>query len=122
MTVEGGPMDRKTTLCISCRRSGTSSCAWDKAFEPVAGWTAQRVQWNEAFTYQVSACPLFVPDRDPDNRDNDRLAVQRLQRERGMVMLSAGASNEAVQRKFGVCMATVLNWRRQMEKGSDQNA
>jgi hypothetical protein len=28
-------------------------------FEPVPGWTAERIKYNGAETYTIEACPLF---------------------------------------------------------------
>ena len=56
-------------LCVGCARaSGGYGCPWVDRFEPVSGWTAERVEQPESALiggtwYYISACPLFVPDK-----------------------------------------------------------
>lgn len=47
----------KETLCWLCRRPGSSSCAWDRSFDPVPGWTA--APGSESLI--VKKCPEFLP-------------------------------------------------------------
>ena len=62
------PMPRRTakprdTLCWHCKRSGRSTCSWDRWFKPVPGWTADKYALNVTTrivdSYVVRACPLF---------------------------------------------------------------
>lgn len=60
---------RKTdTLCWDCAKSGyggVSECPWERDFEPVEGWEAERNDLNSVHasrngeSYCVKACPLF---------------------------------------------------------------
>ena len=53
----------KEALCWTCARSGTSTCCWDKKFEPVDGWRAKAVFRNGiGHTYHVMSCPEYVED------------------------------------------------------------
>lgn len=61
-------------LCETCRNYA-GGCSWTEVghdgrvrFEPVPGWDAVKVpysgsQSSEDFTYQISGCPLYVPDQ-----------------------------------------------------------
>lgn len=60
---------RREQLCWQCRH-GTNPenrCPWTAVdyermqprFEPVPGWTAERIKYNGAETYTIKACPLF---------------------------------------------------------------
>lgn len=58
----------KQTLCFSCQRPGTSTCAWDasRANTPVEGWTAEKtyhsLKGRVSESYRVIDCPLYVKD------------------------------------------------------------
>jgi hypothetical protein len=62
---------RKTNICFDCDRA-CGGCSWSRNFEPVPGWTAQKVSLNMGnsarrkqrytITYSITACPLFTPD------------------------------------------------------------
>ena len=68
-------MERKVQLCESCQDfTGKYGCPWTDVgldgkvkFEPVPGWTAKKVpcagaKTSEGFTYEITACPLYIPD------------------------------------------------------------
>ena len=63
----------KPQLCETCRDyAGIYGCPWSGRgddgrvrFEPVPGWTAEKVPYIECnkkytFTYRIIACPLYV--------------------------------------------------------------
>ena len=73
------PNESKTNICFDCQKA-CGGCSWSEIdpatkkprFEPVPGWTANKVMlklgtahsksvWAE--TYHITACPEFVPDR-----------------------------------------------------------
>ena len=68
----------KVNICFDCQRA-CGGCSWsaiDKKtkrpkFEPVPGWTAEKVKYNAwqnknstkwIDTYYITACPLYLPD------------------------------------------------------------
>ena len=68
----------KTNICIDCQNA-CGGCSWSEVdpetekvrFEPVPGWTAEKVllkgiskksKHQVLETYHITACPLFVPD------------------------------------------------------------
>lgn len=63
----------KTNICFQCQKA-CGGCSWSginpetgkPRFEPVPGWTATpvvlRVSDRFEETYQITACPEFVPD------------------------------------------------------------
>lgn len=69
----------KPQLCETCQNFAGGEfdeCSWTSVgldgkvkFQPVPGWTAEKVPYTGGrqstrndFTYQISACPLYVPD------------------------------------------------------------
>lgn len=69
---------RRTNICFDCQRA-CGYCSWTETnpetgktrFEPVPGWTAEKVLLNVAIyadgvkateTYHITECPLFVRD------------------------------------------------------------
>lgn len=69
--------NHKPQLCETCQNFAGGEfdeCPWTSVgpdgrvkFEPVPGWTAEKVLYSgnnrrQTFTYQISACPLYVPD------------------------------------------------------------
>ena len=84
-------MNRTANICIDCQNAcgGCSWSAWDNdadrpRYEPVPGWTAKRVLLNLGdadggprfvYTYQITACPQFVPDPPRKRRPSDRYAL-----------------------------------------------
>jgi hypothetical protein len=66
---------RKTNICIDCKKA-CGGCSWSAVdpdtnklkFEPVPGWTAEKVRLNVGHdsrgvvmveTYHITECPLF---------------------------------------------------------------
>ena len=73
--------DHKPQLCESCQNYAggkNNQCLWSGRgadgkvrFEPVPGWTARKVPYvsgriKEDFTYEISGCPLYIPDNCRD--------------------------------------------------------
>lgn len=75
MSYENMPSGRKTNICFDCKNA-CGRCPWSRydpekkrtAFEPVPGWTAEKVPFlskgernkrGHDFTYHITACPLF---------------------------------------------------------------
>ena len=69
--------DHKPQLCETCQNFAGGEfdeCPWTSVgpdgkvkFEPVPGWTARKVPYvsgriKEDFTYEITACPLYIPD------------------------------------------------------------
>lgn len=59
---------RNETLCWSCScAAGETMCPWAKSFTPISGWTAAPTIINgngaQIQSFNVRACPLFIPDR-----------------------------------------------------------
>ena len=66
MGYDGMPSARKTNICIYCKKA-CGGCSWSRydtgkkrvAFEPVPGWTAERVPWRNhhgvvcGYTYHI---------------------------------------------------------------------
>ena len=81
-------MSKQANICIDCQNAcgGCSWSEWDSdngrpRFEPVPGWTAKRVLLNLGYadgkprlvdTYEITACPQFVPDPPRQRRPSDR--------------------------------------------------
>ena len=69
---------KKANICIGCKNAVPDNrghgCPWSENFDPVPGWTAKKVILNpgriydETETYQITACPLFDPDKDFEAR------------------------------------------------------
>lgn len=62
----------KQTLCMTCRRVGTSTCSWDRRLKPVKGWVAEIQPYRGAqgmtTTFHVVSCPQFLHDGSPPPR------------------------------------------------------
>lgn len=60
---------KPATLCWDCAKL---DCSWMRFLEPVAGWTAtpdnvgftNGKKWRSLPSYNVQACPGFVPGKD----------------------------------------------------------
>ncbi len=63
-------------ICFDCKKA-CGQCSWSAAdpltgellFEPVPGWTAEKIEQNSNYrykypntTYHITACPLFEQD------------------------------------------------------------
>ena len=78
----------KTNICFDCQRA-CGDCSWSEVdpvtkrvrFQPVPGWTAERVKVNVDHghgsfgveTYHITACPKFIPD-EPRQTSNLELS------------------------------------------------
>ena len=67
-------MKKRVNICFDCQRA-CGDCSWSEydldrevaRLKPVEGWTAKLVMYqNCGYTYEVTECPLFVPDRPKD--------------------------------------------------------
>ncbi len=100
------PCDSGANICFFCRRA-YGGCCWSEfdvkrgrpRFQPVPGWTAERVKLFQngsaagetryIDTWHITACPLFVPDRPGrgggkgKQGESDAAAVRRLVRTQG---------------------------------------
>lgn len=75
----------KCSICFDCKRA-CGGCSWSEVdtatdkvrFEPVPGWTAEKVyqKINKKYvgTYRVKACPLF--DRDEYRPSNNVMLTE----------------------------------------------
>lgn len=75
--------NKKDTLCWDCQKA-VKGCAWSQRFEPVEGWTAEKVERRLPYlhkgvrrvevgeTYHVIDCPEFVPDEPREKPKADR--------------------------------------------------
>lgn len=54
------------TLCWTCSNVGKNICEWDRKFEPVPGWEAEKTMIWVSFkgkydvSYRVISCPLYA--------------------------------------------------------------
>ena len=84
------PRQSRTNICFDCQKA-CGDCSWSEIdpatkhprFEPVPGWTAEKVllridHGHGGFgveTYHITACPQFVPD---EPRETSRLELSDL--------------------------------------------
>lgn len=77
-------MQGRTNICFDCKNAVPNNegrgCPWSRSFEPVEGWTAEKVMLNignyqMAETYHITACPLFDPD-DADVNYTNKIPVR----------------------------------------------
>lgn len=52
----------KEQLCWTCQKAG-GDCSWSSCFQPVEGWTAERVHRKTYDSYRITKCPEYVPDK-----------------------------------------------------------
>lgn len=93
----------RTNICFDCQKA-CGDCSWSEIdpatkhprFEPVPGWTAEKVKYQTQSinggskfcdTYHVIACPEFVRDepRKSSNQELSDLAWMRMLRKTGRV-------------------------------------
>ena len=74
--------NHKPQLCETCQNFA-GGCSWTEVgkdgrvkFVPVPGWDAVKVPYTGGkqstrndFTYQISACPLYVPDAPREGKE-----------------------------------------------------
>ena len=87
-----GNKETKTNICFDCQKA-CGGCSWSEydpqkrgtRFEPVPGWTAEKVPLRTGTdqrgtrvieTYAITACPEFVPD-EPRKVDYRQLSVKQ---------------------------------------------
>ena len=75
---------KKTNICFDCKNA-CGGCSWSAIdpeteqirYEPVPGWTAERVVLNlgdydgkhrRCYTYHITACPQYDPDYPQERR------------------------------------------------------
>ena len=83
----------RANICIDCKKA-CGGCSWSAAdpvtgkllFEPVPGWTAERVPYSlstvrgkprQVFTYIITACPLFEGDERENRHDCKQLSPEQ---------------------------------------------
>lgn len=52
----------KEQLCWTCQKA-CGDCSWSSCFQPVEGWTAERVHRKTYDSYRITKCPEYVPDK-----------------------------------------------------------
>lgn len=52
----------KEQLCWMCQNA-CGDCSWSSCFQPVEGWTAEKVQRKTYDSYRIEKCPEYVPDK-----------------------------------------------------------
>ena len=65
-----GPKNRTQTvterfpdqICWRCKNS-CGGCSWSREFIPVSGWTAVRTFKDRSWTYCITGCPEFKPEK-----------------------------------------------------------
>jgi hypothetical protein len=62
------PYESKANICFDCDKA-CGGCSWSRNFEPVPGWTAEKIMLNVGAvknqkrflqTYHITACPEYV--------------------------------------------------------------
>jgi hypothetical protein len=54
------------SLCWNCTK-GADECCFMESLEPVEGWKAKKVPYEDDWTYQVISCPDFVLRQTKEN-------------------------------------------------------
>ena len=85
------PQAHRGNICWSCQRAA-GGCSWsgldpktlEPAFQPVPGWTAERVPYiihgcKPDTTYCITTCPLYLPDPPREKRVGE-MELEDLQR------------------------------------------
>ena len=44
-------------------RKLADGCSWSSCFQPVEGWTAEKVHRKTYDSYRITKCPEYVPDK-----------------------------------------------------------
>lgn len=110
----------RDTLCWSCARPGTSTCAWDcsKATEPVEGWEAEKrqIKINDGVveTYCVISCPEFIPGKGENAKQGNRMTPEHRNRMDNFIL--GGARTSFIAREIGVSEDSVRKRRRALFK------
>ena len=52
----------KEQLCWTCQNA-CGWCSWSSCFQPVEGWTAEKVHRKTYDSYRITKCPEYVPDK-----------------------------------------------------------
>ena len=52
----------KEQLCWTCQKA-CGDCSWSSCFQPVEGWTAEKVHRKTYDSYRIEKCPEYVPDK-----------------------------------------------------------
>ena len=72
-------MKKKANICFDCQRA-CGDCSWSEydldrktaRLKPVEGWTAKLVKYQDSgYTYEITECPLFIPDKPKDIKIKD---------------------------------------------------
>ena len=56
-------------ICFDCENA-VCGCSWSRSFEPVPGWTAEKVIIEQVYrkgfleSYHITACPQFVSSNE----------------------------------------------------------
>ena len=69
----------KEQLCWACQKA-CGACSWSSCFQPVEGWTAEKVQRKTYDSYRIEKCPEYVPDRagNSENKKKTRVTNKEL--------------------------------------------
>ena len=52
----------KEQLCWTCHNA-CGDCSWSSCFQPVEGWTAEKVHRKTYDSYKIEKCPEYVSDK-----------------------------------------------------------
>ena len=52
----------KEQLCWMCQNA-CGGWSWSSCFQPVEGWTAEKVHRKTYDSYRIEKCPEYVPDK-----------------------------------------------------------
>lgn len=64
----------KEQLCWTCQKAG-GDCSWSSCFQPVEGWTAERVHRKTYDSYRITKCPEYVPDKASNSENKKKTRV-----------------------------------------------
>ena len=79
----------KEQLCWTCHNA-CGDCSWSSCFQPVEGWTAEKVHRKTYDSYRIEKCPEYVKEENKLKRKkkaritNEDLAEMKKLRDSGM--------------------------------------
>ena len=101
----------KEQLCWTCQKAG-GDCSWSSCFQPVEGWTAEKVHRKTYDSYRIEKCPEYVADDKPLKAVSQKKDACRERARRAVEFYKQGMKARDIAETLNVDVSTVYNYIR----------
>ena len=98
-------------LCWTCQKA-CGDCSWSSCFQPVEGWTAEKVHRKTYDSYRIEKCPEYVADDKPLKDVSQKKDAYRERTRRAVEFYKQGMKARDIAETLNVDVSTVYNYIR----------